>query len=283
MLKSYRFIYYIGLFFVVIGLLISCNSRSNQRELEQAIESGSDSFEETHEGSNMVYKIPTPLELFLFLQESEADYMSDALHHPLKYRDYYDSYSRALNFGIYTADLAYATVYGNNQDALLYFRSAKELAIVLGLNEGYGNDIANRIDDNLQNIDSLIYIAADSYALSVQYLEDQGSIDMLCLILSGGWVEALYLSTHSVPVYDINSPIIERIVDQQLLLDNLLLYLEPYQESENVARVSLQLMELQEEFDVLYANDENTLLTKQQFVNISNKVSEVRSIFVSGN
>lgn len=267
----------------IIFILCSCNSARKNDKVEQSIESETALIDEVIYPKSINFKIPPPIELFLFLHDSDADYMHDVLHHPLRYKDYFITDKRAINFGIYTADLAYATVFGNTQDALLYFKAAKELATALGLHEGYGKEIALRIDDNLQDIDSLMSIAADSYDNSITYLEDQGLSDVVCLILAGGWIESLYLSTQSVSSLDMNSPVIERIADQQILLENLLLYLDANKGKANVSKLIDDLLEIQEAYDELYANAEGVIITKKQLVAVSNKVSDIRNDFISIN
>ena len=74
--------------------------------------------------------------------------------------------------------------------------------------------------------------------------------------------------------------VIERVADQQILLDNLIAFLKTNKDSEYIAKVLLSLEDLQEAFDELYFNDEETIITKKQYVNIVNKVREIRTEFI---
>ncbi len=231
-----------------------------------------------NEGSN--YKIPSPMELFLYAEKNDAPYLSERVSDPNKAKQYASKYAQGLNFGIYAADLAYASAFGINQDALLFFGAAKNLAMEMGIYEGYGQEFANRINDNLHNIDSLMEISADSYHRSIGSLEQSGSTDILCLIVSGGWLEGVYILTQSAKEAPANNPLIERVADQQLLLENLIHFLEKYKDAKDVQSILNQLNALLEIFDSLYYNDENTLITQDQFVKITNKVSEIRNYIV---
>lgn len=270
-----------GLFFILLFLL-ACTSNTKKKNINDKLEFAMvDDHSIANQNNKINYKIPTPMELFIFMNQNETPYLSDILHKPLKYKEYFTNYKKGINFGIYTTDLAYATIYGNNQDAILYFKSAKELATTLGLYEGYGQLIAGRINNNIQNVDSLVEIANDSYNQSITFLENQGSTELLSLILVGSWIEALYISTQSIAVFDINNPIIERIADQQILLENLLSFLESQNQTSNMNSLIVSLKELQEDYDALYFNNEETIITADQFVKITNQVSDIRRSFIN--
>jgi len=233
------------------------------------------------ETSGVNYKIPSPMELFIFLQKTNSEFLSNKTHKVEKVNTYPSRKSQAINFGIYSADLAYCSVFGDFQQTLNYFTAAKTLANTLGLHEGFGDSIALRIDENLNNIDSLMEISADSYQLANQFLEDQGQTDILGLILVGGWIEGIYLAIESVNGSDMNNPVVERIADQQVLLENLMGYLNTNQSSKNISELMQELKKLQEAFDELYFNDENTIITEKQFVDISNEVKSLRNSFIN--
>lgn len=267
---------------LVIILLCSCNSNKSKSKISENIEKQVlyENFIEI-ESSGVNYKIPSPMEIFIFLKKSEAPFLVDKMHKTNKSNTYPSRKSQALNFGIYSADLAYCAVFGDFQESLNYFNSAKYLANSLGLHEGFGEEMASRIDGNLNSIDSLMEISADSYHLANQFLENQGQADILGLILVGGWIEGLYLAIESVDGIDMNNPIIERIADQQVLLENLLGYLRDHESSQNISEIIENLKPVQEVFDELYFNNETTLITEKQFVDISNEVKYLRNTYTN--
>lgn len=268
------------LFFVL--LFWSCKSGSQKEEINKKIEDDVlyENFIDV-KTPEVTYKIPSPIELFLFLKKSGSNYMVESLHEAQNHLNYQSSDKKAINFGIYAADLTYCTVYGDQQATIIYFDAAKKLASDLGLVQGFGEKIAHRIDENLSNVDSLIDITTDSYYTAMSFLEEQGQGELLGLILIGGWVEGLYLTIESVNELEMTNPVIERVADQQLLLDNLLAFLENNFEHKNNQKYIELLKEVQEEFDELYFNDENTIITKNQFVDIANKVKEIRKKLTS--
>ena len=232
------------------------------------------------ENQGVNYKIPSPMEMFIFLNKTGSPYLNHKTHNTERCSDYMSTKAKAVNFGIYTADLAYCAVFDDFQQTIVYFNTSRQLANNLGLYEGYGAEVADRIDKNITSIDSLLEISANSYYLTNQFLESQGYGDVLGLILVGGWIEGLYLAIESVGGIDMENPIIERIADQQVLLDNLLGYLKNNESSKNITEIITDLQPIQEAFDELYFNDENTIITPKQFVNITNEVVSLRNNYI---
>ncbi len=270
----------IGIFcFVLLASACSQNSSKNST----AVNSIDQNMDETFmviENDGITYKIPSPMEVFIFLNVNEAPFILEILHDPAKHQNYDSKKSKAINFGIYAADLAYTSVFGDIQQTLIYFNAAKILASELGLHEGYGQQMALRIDKNLNNLDSLLDITAESYNAANLFLEEQGLTDIMGIIIAGGWIESLFIAIKSVPDANIDDPLVERIVDQQLLLDNLLAQLYKNSDQKHVWSVIERLEELQVVFDQLYFNDQQTLITQEQFVLLSNKVTDIRESFI---
>lgn len=268
---------FISIYFIIV--LNSCQSGANKTANSIETQVLYENFI-TVENSGVNYKIPSPMEMFIFMNRTGSPFLNYKTHKVEKCNDYLSTKSKAINFGIYTADLAYCAVFGDFQQTIIYFNTSRLLANSLGLYEGYGAKIAERIDKNITSIDSLLEISADSYYLTNQFLEEQGSDDVLALILVGGWIEGLYLAIESVNGIDMDNPIVERIADQQLLLEGLLGYLRNNESSKNITEVIQELEQLQEVFDELYFNDENTIITVNQFVNISNEVISLRNSYI---
>jgi hypothetical protein len=241
----------------------------------------SDSIDSEIVNNGTIYKIPSPIELFQFMEQSGTGYNKDKLNNASQVDNYLSTYKKATNFGIYAADMAYCSVFGDYQETLLYFNATKKLAQELDLYNSFGEELANKINSNLVEVDSLIDISTQSYDDVTTYLEDQGMTDIQCLIVAGGWIESLYLCFSTNKNLKSNIEMSQRIVDQQILLENLINFLENNQHSTNVKNILAKLKDLQMEYDVLYTNNDKTIITQQQFANIANKVTEIRNEIVS--
>lgn len=228
------------------------------------------------------YRIPSPLDMFSLLRQNKKDFLPERLNDAENEMYYNSTLSKSVNFGIYSSDLAYCSVFGSFQESLNYFKAMKKMAIDLGLYEGFGKNMANRISNNLNNVDSLVEISADSYAESTNFLSSQGSLDIMAAMLIGCWIESIYLTLNSIKNFSEENTLTERIADQRILLDNLIELIDENKEnySLNLDEILNQLLDLQEEYDRLYENDENVFITKDQYVEISNKIKVIRNTFV---
>jgi len=229
---------------------------------------------------NITYKLPSPVELYIFLEDNGATYQKELINSPENKARYYTVQSKTLNFGIYVSDLAYSTVFGQHQETFSYFKTTRELADELGYAEGFDKALVQRVENNQYNLDSLYQISNDAYWDACNYLEDQDRRDALALIYTGGWLESVYLAIKSVSEFDPENPIVIRIAEQQILLDNLIgtIYsLEPDLQPKDILD---KLLDLQMTFDQLYDNTD-VVITKEQFEEISNAIISLRNEIVS--
>ena len=256
-----------------LPLFFACSNQSS--ETEGDIENGKTVQTDSFTKKNKV-KMPSPVEFYLFIRESKVQFKADALNKSEKISNYITGTQKAMNFGVYASDLAYCTVYEQQQETNNYFKTLKNLASELGVNEGYDKTIINRIDNNLNNSDSLYQITNDSYWKVCNFLEDNDKTNILGPILIGGWIESLFLAIKSVESFSQENPIVQRITEQRYLLDNLLDYLSTLEKSKEIDAYKVQLVDLQASFVKLAANPNNILITKEQYKEISEKVLALR-------
>ena len=261
--------------FLILLILIFAFSCTGDKKTKES--SSSDKTEQqVVKKSKVTYKLPSPVELYIFLKEHDIAYNNANLNAIENISKYYTNYSKYINFGIYASDLAYTTVYEDQQKSFLYFSTVKTIADELGFAEGFDEIAAKRIEQNSFNSDSLYQIASDAYWEACIYLEDLGQTSELALIVAGGWIESAYMAIHSIDAFKENDPSIIRIAEQHILLENLIEYLENEMDP-NVEKILTLLLELQEKFDVLYENEEGVIITEEQYITITNDLKRVRN------
>lgn len=227
------------------------------------------------------YKLPSPVELYLHIEAANATPVISQLHSPVVASNYMTDTDKSINFGIYASDLAYCTVYDNFQQTQEYFRVLKTLAGQLGITEGYNNKMVKRLDGSLNNSDSLFQISADTYWEVCSSLESSGKSNTLALILVGGWVESIYIAVNSVDSFDPDNEVVLRITEQSYLLENLLDYLNTLSSDKNTQEYVGKLVDLQYSFDKLFDNPDDVLITKKQYIEISEKIKTLREDLIS--
>ena len=148
---------------------------------------------------------------------------------------YNTSSSLALNFGIYGADLCYCRVYDQLQEAINYLSVIKKVTEKLQIPEEEGSETINRIEQSLENRDSIFYIISDTYARADSYLKENERDMTASLILAGAWIEGMYFATTLALQPNSKDDIVNNIVDQKYTVANLVNLLDTYKETPEVA------------------------------------------------
>lgn len=244
------------------------------------------------------YTIPSPLELTSIIKKAGAKYDNSVLNSTKNISNYVTQTSMALNLGIYGADLSYASIFEQTQETMHYFAAAKKLADDLGITSAFGESTITRIQANLNNRDSLVAIISDSYWETDAYLKENKRSSTSGLVIAGGWLEGLYISTKLAAKTDNNKEIVERIGEQKLTLSNLSAMLNSFEdpEVEAVVKDLDELKKVYEAVEITYTKlppttDAETKITTlnttssinitdEQLLAISEKVDAIRTKIV---
>lgn len=265
------------LLFVGFVAAVFCTSCTSDTEKEK--KTNKDSLElakKNKVAKPEIFKVPSPIEFYQFIKDQGIRYDKNMLANADNVSKYVTSKSKAMNFGILASDLAYCTVYGRSQETFQYFKSSKVLADGLGLAEGFDDIVSKRLNANMNNSDSLYQITNDAYADACQYLENEDKSDVLAYILAGSWVESLYLAMNSIKKFNAEDPIVIRIAEQQMILENLNSSFQNIDKKDpDFIDMKEKMKKLQVVFDKLYDNTD-ALITKKQYDEIFAKVKEMR-------
>ncbi len=278
-------------------LMTSCGE---DKPIEDLVDDTTEEVVEEVENKNY-YQIPSPDEMFGFIKESGLKYNKSVLNSVQSVDSYTEPTQQALNFGIYSADLAYTAAFEEYQETIKYFGSVQKLADKIGLSSAFDKSLIERVQNNLKNADSLVSITNTSYFSVVDYLEQNEQGGKLGIIASAGWLETVYIVANTAK-YGKDKAAIERLADQKLTLDNLIQYLEKYTESDpEVKKVHAWFKEIEAAFSgleekssgsaitlkkkegakkMVLGGGENIRISEQQFTTIKNKISEIRNQIV---
>jgi len=254
-------------------VMFSCNDSTPPAE---NIIDDSTSTGEVAELQKNIIKIPSPIELFSFIYDANAKFKKENLNSSNNRTKYLSNQKKAINLGIYASDLSYCTVFKQNKETFSYFSITKKIADDLGLTKGFDERIVKRIDQNMNNSDSLYQISNDSYSTAVRFLEQQGQGNLLPLMITGAWIESVNIAIKSIDKFNPNNEIVIRISDQGLLLENLLEMYKSLGVNDKEPDIYNKLINLQQSFDKLYDNTDKAI-TKRQFEEISSKIKAIRA------
>ena len=136
-------------------------------------------------------------------------------YNPSNIDNYTTAFKQALNLGVYGADFAYISYYGQDQLSLQYMKNIRMLVESLDLSSAIDQNLADRIATNISNQDSLMAISSAMFRTTDNYLKNSDRNDIAALILAGGYIESLYF-TANLAKMDKTGELAKRIGEEKL-------------------------------------------------------------------
>ncbi|HTH55734.1 MAG TPA: hypothetical protein VL728_06780 [Cyclobacteriaceae bacterium] len=211
--------------------------------------------------NGILQQIPSPLEISVLLKQSGTRYSSSILNTPDNISKYNSNYKKALNLGIYGTDLGYTNIYQQNQDGIKYLASIKQLANELNIGQFFDIETISKLATNSKNLDSLLLITTQNFNSINSYLQTQGRSNLSVLLLTGGWIEAMQITCQVAAKDPKNKELKEKIGEQQIILEQIVLLFSFYKDDENMASLLNDLTALKGAFDkikITYVHKEPT-------------------------
>jgi hypothetical protein len=212
---------------------------------------------------DILQRIPSPLEISVLLKETGKKYNSGYLNSTDNISKYNSNFKKALNLGVYGTDLGYTNIYEQNQDGVKYMASIKELADGLNIGQFFDLETVGRLATNSKNLDSLLLITTQNFNTINHYLHQQNRSNLSVLLLTGGWLEALHVVCETAKANPDNKDLMETIGGQKIILENIMLLLSFYKDSDqNMASLLADMEQLKQAFDkvnITYTYKESTV------------------------
>jgi len=290
---------------IALVLLAGCGSDKRKSDSDEfsldESEIGADILDDINEARQIFYSLPSPLETALLIKSAGATYNGELLNPAENTSVYTTNKSMALNLGIYTTDLSFASLFDQTQATLDYIDAAKQMADGLNILDAIDEETIQRLEDHINNRDVIIDIISETLMNSSSFLKENGLEATASVMLVGGWVEGLYIATSLVGESQLEgNKLVERIVDQKLSLDIMMNLLMQSSEDEDAMTVLEDVKALKAIFDqitieqgeVTAVEDPETNVTtlksessidisKDVFNALRAKVTEIRSNYIS--
>jgi hypothetical protein len=261
--------------FVAVAFLTitSCGGGAKQAETDKSdLETKEQAFK-----SVTKYPIPTAFEVVKLLNKAGASYIL-SLNNPVENVDkYFTEKSKALNLGVYGANLSYASTYQMKQETMNYLNVSKKLIEELQITSAFNKDFAKKVEDNIDNKDELIQIITDSFYDTYEYLVNEGKDNLSLLVIAGSWIEGLYITSEIAIISKNNEDLLRIIANQKDPLNKLIELLEPASNDAAIAEVLGLLSPLKIIFDEI--NGET--VTNEQFERIEKTIGQIRTTIIS--
>ena len=200
-----------------------------------------------------MFSIPSPIQMVNMIKENVSTFNEDLITDPESVANFTTEYKRAINMGIYGADLGYATIYENNTKAVSYLSSIEKLSDELGIAGAFDQELLERFIENGNNQDSMLVIMSEGYREGDKFLKDNEEHDVATLILTGGWIEALYFAAVTYEETG-EQAIADRKKKKKTALGTIIELLEDYNTEEMYTTLIADLKSLEEDFDKIEFN-----------------------------
>jgi hypothetical protein len=249
----------------------------------------------------IVQNVSSPIEMAALIKELGVPFSSRYLS-TTDYVDHYNtSFKMAYILGVFGADLGYLNIYDKSTQIVDYLTAINKLADGVKVGQFFDFTTLKRLATSRENIDSLMFISVYSFNNMDSYLRENNRGHLSALMIAGTWVEGMYLVTQ-VANEKSNPELSERIGEQKINLNNIMLILNTYKEYEPVADLIETLKPLKDEYDkieitynmgepetveqdgmVLIVQKEESIvnITDKQLNNIINKTQQIRNKLIS--
>jgi len=283
-------------FLAVLGLWSCGGSKEDQNQNSNEFSEAEGSLKEQIQ--DLVYNIPPPSEIPYLLQRTGAEF-NQSLLNDRKKADSYGSRTdkAALNLGVYTTDIGYLSSYDKTQEAIDYLNASKKLADNLGVIGTFDTEVLKSFESNISNKDSLASILNRAVKTTDKYLKDDSKNRLAALLLTGSFIEGLYISTGLIKTYPkdilpddarnlILTPLIQVILNQKKSVDEMAKMLASIDQAEPIASLSADIQKLQASYNSLNIEDQiknnrsDLVLTDKHLSDITTIVEGMRKSIV---
>ncbi len=310
MFKSF-FLMFRKLFYLIFVslIIVSCNSSNkNEENISEDIEIPDSIFDDkpliiSEEAmSDIIENISSPVEMAALLKETGVPFSKKYLCDVKRIDKLNTNFKRALNLGILSSDMGYLNMYDKTGSVMSSMSAIKSLTDDLRIGQFFDFETIKRLAINHENLDSLMYISVSSFNNMDSYLRETNRSDVSSLIVVGTWVEGMYFATQVAKTAPEGHKIIERIGEQKLILNDILLILKNYQNDKHFYDLVQDFESIKEKYNdvkitytvgdpesreingmlIIVTNDESHVeISKEQLTEIVKIIEKVRNKLIN--
>ncbi len=221
MKKKYSSLTYISLGLVFSAVFACAEAPKKVEEVveEPAQEIVEEETEEMEE-DELSFMLPSPIQIAAIFNRAGLVYESELTNPASSVSNYNTKTAKYLNFGVYSADLAYAVLNNQQQPSIDYLNAVRTLSDEIGMPSIFGSgELMQSFEKNVGNIDTVLRILTTIKTRTDEYLEENEEQSKEAIFFSAAWLEGMYLGANSATN---KSAITPRIIEQMTILDNVI-------------------------------------------------------------
>lgn len=243
------------------------------------------------ESPDVDYHLPSPLQVASIFKKSGLAYHSNITNSTNNSSKYSDKLKQMLNFGVYSADMAYCVLNEQSNEGRKYLGVITTLAEQIGMEAVFENqDLMDRFDKNIENKDSIEILMIDIHERTESYMEENDMQHQSSIHFAGAWTEGMYLGVYDYEKNKEKEGLGSQITEQMAILSNIIKGLkDPKNSGTDLGWLITDLEKIQSTFDGFasvqaYTADENAtelVLTDADFKTLGELIKALRSKIVT--
>lgn len=235
-----------GLVILVTGLILFCFWQPAYSQDTSAIVATHQLSDELPDSIVVIYALPSPLQTSWLLKQSNTVFKSDLLSAANNTEHQTTAYSKALNLGIYSSDLAYQIAFNHTTD-----ESTLSALAILGTDLDipvYKEQLTRNFRQIREHNDSVVSWFSETYEEVNSFLSIRDDGYQSALFQFGACIESMFhLSSATVELG--TNELVSRLAEQRMLIENLKGMLTAYSNHETSNGLIEQLRELDKLFN----------------------------------
>jgi hypothetical protein len=218
-----------------------------------------------------VYPLTTSAEVIKLLTDLEVGYRFGITNPVENSKKYFQNFAKALNMGVYGADLSYATLYNIQQEVINYLDAIRVLANELNMAQIYDESLYDKIKNNFDDRDVLVDILTEAFNSTYAYLSENDQQSLALLVVGGAWVEGMHLTTNvSEAAYQV-AGISRNLLEQKKSFELYIEITKPYESDPYLKDFLSKLEPIKLVYEGL-----GTSLTEKNIIDITKAIELVR-------
>lgn len=265
-------------FKLIIGIVVlflisfSCSNNNSTKKSAEALD---DIVVEELENISENTPLPTSYEVIELLNKTGAGYIFDITNPPSNIENYISYRQKAINLGIYAADLTYTTTYKKKDETSEYLDNFVELVSDLEIST-LDQAFFESLQNNLDNRDSLMLIVKKAQDDTYNFLNETGQNELAVYALTGSFIEGMYLVGSTIKFADDKQPLYDILVKNKKTLSDIIKLMDAYKGDEGFKELHVSLHEINELYNKLGTDNIDIKIIKE----LKGKITVLRNSLI---
>ncbi len=249
-------------------------------------------FEALFESPDEDYHLPSPLQVASIFKKSGLEFNMGAANPVEASKNYAEKLKQMLNFGVYSADMAYCVLNEQGNEGRKYLQVLTDLAERIGMAAVFENsDLIDHFDDNIDDKDEIEILMIDIHERTEIYMDENDMQHQQAIHFAGAWTEGMYLGVYDYEKNENKEGLGAQITEQMSILNNIIKGLnDPRNDGMDIEWLIADLDNIQNTFNDFQSVDayfsdpdaEELILESEEYSELGELIKTLRTNITNG-